>query len=481
MKKINKSLLTAAIMLGIAAVPESAKAIPVSGQLNRLVVLARFKDDPAFQMSRSDVNEMLNGDSPLSVKSYFNTVSNGKLTVDSKIFPVGNDPLEMTYCYYCYDSSVAAAYPECKSKEVSRLTDISIGFVIRQICDAVENDVNADDFDLDKDGFIDDFVIILRGGGRGTENGIHSSHTGTVSDRFITNNGEISLGDKRVRNYTILFERTSLATQCRYLLSNLGFPWLYLKKTGKERPVGTYDVMDGPELTLPLIYNRHKYSGGQWIGDIPVADANTTYTLQSADKPGINALRIPAGDNGEYFMAEYRDASGNYTDESGLLIYRVAPIETGTANDVPEVYICRSSEKGLDEAYFGDKFGRTAFNTGSDPKPVFSNGNTAPVDIHDIVIADGVAKFTTGDVDKTAVESIGENTANRIVWDRNSQSIRLYGDWIYAEIFNASGASMLRIDAPAEVENIDIHRLPSGIYIITASSLSGTRSIKIIK
>ena len=111
MKKINKSLLTAAIMLGIAAVPESAQAIPVSGQLNRLVVLARFKDDPAFQMSRSDVNEMLNGDSPLSVKSYFNTVSNGKLTVDSKIFPVGNDPLEMTYCYYCYDSSVAAAYP----------------------------------------------------------------------------------------------------------------------------------------------------------------------------------------------------------------------------------------------------------------------------------------------------------------------------------------------------------------------------------
>ena len=122
---------------------------------------------------------------------------------------------------------------------MSRLTYISIGFVIRQICDAVENDVNADDFDLDKDGFIDDFVIILRGGGRGTENGIHSSHTGTVSDRFITNNGEISLGDKRVRNYTILFERTSLATQCRYLLSNLGFPWLYLKKTGKERPVGT--------------------------------------------------------------------------------------------------------------------------------------------------------------------------------------------------------------------------------------------------
>lgn len=481
MKRIYKTLWATAMMLGIAAVPESTQAIPVSGQLNRLVVLARFKDDPAFQITHSEVNEILNGDNPLSVKSYFNTLSNGKLTVDSKIFPIGNDPLELNFCYYCYDNSVAAAYPECVSKEVSRLSDISIGFVIRQICDAVENDVNADDFDLDKDGFIDDFVIILRGGGRGTDNGIHSSQTGTVSDRFITNNGEIFLGDKRVRNYTILFERTSLATQCRYLLSNLGFPWLYLKKTGNDRPVGRYDVMDGPELSLPLVYNRHKYSGGKWIGEIPVAEANTTYTLQPVDESGINALRIPAGDNGEYFIAEYRDATGNYTDESGLLIYRVAPTQTGSAGDIPEIYVCRSSEKGLDEAYFGDTFGRTAFNSDSDPKPVFSNGNTAPVDIHDIVIADGVAKFTTGDVDKSAVESVGENTTDRIVWDRNSQSIRLYGDWNHAEVFNASGASMLRVDAPAPVENIDIHRLPSGIYFITATTSSSTRSIKIIK
>ena len=173
---------------------------------------------------------------------------------------------ELKYCFYCYDSDWSKSFPECKGKDISAgLADVSIGFIIRELAEKITSQVDGNLYDRDADGYIDDFVMVFRGGSRGTDKGVHSPQNGELSERFINANGDIELGGKKIKKYTILYERSSLATHCRFLLNELGFPYLYRSRSEYPRPVGMWDVMDGPELTLPLVIFR-RYMGRRYPG-----------------------------------------------------------------------------------------------------------------------------------------------------------------------------------------------------------------------
>ena len=462
---------------------------------NRIVVLARFQNDPDFEEPQSYYEEFFNGPGEMSVQSYFKALSNGKLKINSSIFPM-NEPTssehsyELKYCFYCYDSDWSKSFPECKGKDISAgLADVSIGFIIRELAEKITSQVDGNLYDRDADGYIDDFVMVFRGGSRGTDKGVHSPQNGELSERFINANGDIELGGKKIKKYTILYERSSLATHCRFLLNELGFPYLYRFRSEYPRPVGMWDVMDGPELTLPLVYNRWKYSGGTWVEDIPAIRSHATYTLNSADKPEKNAYKILTDDPTEFFVLEYsnnQNAYERHLPESGLLIYRVHTDKNGSTEPVPEFYVFRKDGEidqagDLNEALFSDINGRNIFSAASNPYPFISNGDRADIAISDIKIEGETLTFTTGDL-PSSVEEITSSKQLKLYYAPDTKNLSISGDWEHVSIKNLSGIDLLTEQNTSGdySQSISLQEYPKGVYLIVVNKDGHNETMKIV-
>lgn len=452
-----------------------------TGERNRIVVLARFLDDPDFDNPGSYYEEFFNGSGERSVQSYMRAVSNGKLKVNASIFPVpgqlvSEHSYELKYCFYCYDSMWAKSFPECKGKDISAgLADVSIGFIIKELAGKIATKIDGHVYDKDDDGYIDDFVIVLRGDGRGMDKGVHSPQTGELSDRYIRANGDIELGGKKIRNYTILYERNSLATHCRYLLNELGFPYLYRSRSDYPRPVGRWDVMDGPELTLPLVYNRWKYSGGAWTEDIPAVRSHAAYTLNSADKSTHNAYKVLTDDPNEFFVLEYRNNRHVYEQalpESGLLIYRVNTSQSGSVNQIPEFYVFRK-DGGFDKpgdlntTLFSDVNGRNRFDATSNPYPFVSNGELADIAISMIKIEGETLTFTTGNL-PSSIEEVASTEQLKLYYNPDTKRLSVGGDWENVSIKGFSGMELLSEQIPlgSDCHSVSLRGLSKGIYLV---------------
>lgn len=59
---------------------------------NRIVVLARFQNDPDFEEPQSYYEEFFNGPGEMSVQSYFKALSNGKLKMN--YYPIPQSELQ---------------------------------------------------------------------------------------------------------------------------------------------------------------------------------------------------------------------------------------------------------------------------------------------------------------------------------------------------------------------------------------------------
>ena len=425
---------------------------------NRIVVLARFQNDPDFEEPQSYYEEFFNGPGEMSVQSYFKALSNGKLKINSSIFPM-NEPTssehsyELKYCFYCYDSDWSKSFPECKGKDISAgLADVSIGFIIRELAEKITSQVDGNLYDRDADGYIE-------------------------------------LGGKKIKKYTILYERSSLATHCRFLLNELGFPYLYRSRSEYPRPVGMWDVMDGPELTLPLVYNRWKYSGGTWVEDIPAIRSHATYTLNSADKPEKNAYKILTDDPTEFFVLEYRNNQNAYErhlPESGLLIYRVHTDKNGSTEPVPEFYVFRKDGEidqagDLNEALFSDINGRNIFSAASNPYPFISNGDRADIAISDIKIEGETLTFTTGDL-PSSVEEITSSKQLKLYYAPDTKNLSISGDWEHVSIKNLSGIDLLTEQNTSGdySQSISLQEYPKGVYLIVVNKDGHNETMKIV-
>lgn len=467
----------------------------LTGERNRIVVLARFLNDPDFDEPQSYYEAFFNGPGERSVKSYFNALSNGKLQVNSSIFPAGSasaseHSYELKYCFYCYDSDWAKSFPECKGKDISAgLADVSIGFIIKELAEKITLQVDGSIYDKDADGYIDDFVMVFRGGSRGVDKGVHSPQHGELSERFIKANGDIELGGKKIKNYTILYERSSLATHCRFLLNELGFPYLYRSRSEYPRPVGMWDVMDGPELTLPLVYNRWKYSGGEWVDDIPAIRSNATYTLNSADKAEKNAYKILTDDPKEFFVLEYRNHQNAYEKhlpESGLLIYRVHTDRSGSTEQIPEFYVFRKDgevdkDGNLNEALFSDLNGRNIFGAVSNPFPFIGDGTPADIAISDIKIEGETLTFITGLL-PSSVEEIAASEQLKFYFATDTKTLTVCGVWDAFSLKSLSGVDLLteQNTSGGLSQSFSLQEYPKGVYLIVVKTKDRNKTSKVV-
>lgn len=463
-----------------------------AGTLSRTVVFARFLDDPEFDTPRSDYEQMFNG-AEGSLKSYFNTISCGNLEVESYLFPANtgtNTSIELDYCYYCYDSSWRGTYPNCKSSTITGKNDINIAFIIKELAGKIEHSgalPSDDDLDSDGDGFVDNFVVVLRGAGRGTGKGIYTPHVGTVSSTYTNAHGDIRLGGRAIRNYTITYERNSLDTHARFQLNSLGFPNLYPAMGTSPRFTGMWDPMDGPWLSMPLTYIRMKYSGGEWIKDIPVVSEPGEYTLD-ASVTG-NAFRMPSADPSQFWIVEYRDKLNEWESnipESGLLIYRVNTALSGVSGKNSEIYVCRKdgtlTEHGnVSEAAFSDANGRVSFGPSCNPCPFLADGSKSDTpDISDIIIAGGKAKFRVNSVAAGIDAAVAGDVWRVCVNPSAPDVLQVCGNNIESvAVYDMAGACAIS-RAAADCSAIDISSLARGVYLVRLSGNGNTLVRKIV-
>ncbi|WP_455584055.1 T9SS type A sorting domain-containing protein [Bacteroides sp.] len=476
---IQRLTISFLMVVGSVCMYLNAQTNLYTGTQNRMVVFARFNDDPEMDTPRTTFESMFNGEDH-SLKSYFKAISNGQLTVNSYLYPLnqgeGNTSFELKYCYYCYDSSWKGSYPNCKGEDITTSADINIGFIIKELAEKLESSEQlpeANELDSDNDGYVDNFVIVLRGAGRGPGKGIYTPQVGTVSEVFTKAHGPILLKGKTVRNYTITFERNSLETHCRFLLSYMGFPALYRAQGSYPRCVGVWDPMDGPHLSYPLVYNRMKYTNNKWISDIPQITEAGEYTLSSADSPGNNAYKIGSPDEHQYWVLEYRDntvAWENTLPEKGLLIYRVDTRYSGAITKNTEIYISHKDgtptvSGDVAEAAFSDANGRTAFNVSTNPYPFFTDGSTFDdLDISDIAITGDKITFRINKL-PTGIQNTDTEGWNIYVAP-GSRTLLLKGEGIEeAGLFDLSGRQ-LNIFSTVGQDAIDLSGFSAGIYIV---------------
>ena len=462
------------------------------GTQNRIVVFARFNGDPDIDSPRTNYESMFNGETN-SLKSYFKAISNDKLTINSLLYPVNTaagNSYELKYCYFCYDASWKGSYPNCKGSEITSLFDINIGFIIKDLAaklNASGELPEASALDSDNDGVIDNFVIVFRGAARGMGKGIYTPQIGEVSSAFTNTNGIIQLAGKTIKKYTITYERNSLETHCRFLLSNLGFPVQYRNMNALPRSVGAWDPMDGPQLSYPLVYNRMKYTNSNWISAIPQINTPGTYSLSSANNVTNNAYKILSSDPKQYWVLEYRNKSviwDTNLPESGLIIYRVNENFTGSVNSNSEVYLYRkdgtSSVVGdIINAPFSDLNGRTAFNSTSNPNSFFTNGTVSnDIDISDIKFDNGLVSFKVNTV-ILDVKTPDSNEWSLFV-EPSSRALQLRGEGIDDLTVHSVSGSLLLKSTVHGVSSVLLPNLKQGIYLATLKGKFGEKVIKFI-
>lgn len=474
------------LCMGLLALP-NREGVLLTGDARRLVVMAQFADGLSFEHGRDYYESFFNGRDEYSLQSYIKAISNNHLIVVSDIYPLGGDaPYVLKYCFYCYDSSTAKDFPACKGADISAgYTDVSIGFVVKELSEKI-GDIDASGYDKDNDGYIDDFVILLSGGGVGKNKGIQSPHVGEISERFISAHGEPRIGNKKIGRYTILYERNSLDTHCRFFLERHGFPYLYRSGDYLPRAVGQWDVMDGPLLTYPLVYSRWKYSLGQWVDDIPLLQPNKRYVLNSSDKSSGIAYKIETANPHEYFVMEYRNnqtAYNRHLPSSGLLVYRVNDTITGVLTDVPEIYLFRKDgtvgmNGDLSKAAFSMANASPVFDKQTNPFPFMADGTVVDIALYGIEEqGDGTLAFCTGEFAGT--ESF---VVNNLSAYPNPATGYLYvtGDWNNLRFWSIDGRVVLTSRHWDAVTKVDVRHLPEGIYLLEVIRDSGSVIMKVV-
>lgn len=461
-----------------------------TGNQNRIVVFARFNGDPEIDTPRNHFEAMFNGNDH-SLISYFKAISNDKLTVNSLLYPVNSSSFELKYCYYCYDTSWKGSYPNCKGNDITSLYDINIGFIIRELATKLESSGNlpdAADMDIDNDGYVDNFVIVFRGAGRGPGKGVHTPQIGTVSTTFTNANGDILLNGKIIRNYTITYERNSLETHCRFLLSYMGFPNQYRNLKTLPRATGQWDPMDGPLLSYPLVYNRVKYTNGNWIDNIPQITETGIYSLNSANNPTNNAYKLLSSTGNEFWVLEYRDKNVSWDSpipESGLIIYRVNPVYNGSIGANAEIYLYRKDGSpavsgDIADAPFSNLNSRMVFNSGSNPFAFMSDGSTSyDINISDIAFDGNKISFSVNKV------YVGTNNLLTEAWKvypsvSSATVLNVEGDGVEKlSIYNTSGQLLAVYDVRTE-KTIQLSQSLNGIIIAKLSGMKNEKVFKIV-
>ena len=381
------------------------KNAPHTGTINNLVVFIRFSGEAEFTTATSFFTNMLNDTTAgaNSLRNYYLEVSYNALTVNSTLYPTpGGTVLSYqdghTRGYYQpYSGTNTGGYSgdtDRRLREHTLLRD-AITYI-----NGLGQFPSGASIDGDNDGIVDSLTFIVSGGPTAWST-LLWPHQWSLYTYTVTING------KTIQNYSFHLN-DFLASEGTGVLAHemfhaLGAPDLYHYSSDGLAPVGAWDVMENTQNPPQHMGCYMKYKYGLWISSIPVLSATGTYTLNPVTSSTNNCYKIASNSATEYFVVEYRRATGPFEGSlpgTGLLVYRINTlVSEGNRNGPPdEVYIYRpggtlSVNGSVNTANFSSTVGRTAINNSTNPSSFLSNGSAGGLNLCNIGASNATISF----------------------------------------------------------------------------------------
>jgi M6 family metalloprotease-like protein len=365
---------------------------PSRGNVSNIVISIRFRDQAATTFTSADYEKLFNDQEELSLKSYYQEVSGQQLILSSHFLPRSADGIILEYAD-THPRSYYSPYHEINNPGGY----VSNGWITRQQT-LLENAVkwagadiiaSGQDFDVNKDGFIDNIMFVFQGAGDAWGDILWPS-SGFMFE-------PLTIGDKKVGTFNkLLSEMMGPEVSCHEFFHSLGAPDLYRYYNRDIDPAGAWDIMGYSVGQQMSVYMKWRY--GRWLDKLPEATQSGTYSLLPVSKNPFHAWKIPSPAGiAEYFVAEYRQKEGVSDSnlpqdyEDGLIIYRVdTRTNWGNAYGPPdELYVFRyggdSVLNGMvNHAALSAESGRTLLNAETNPALVMSNRTPALIEISQV-------------------------------------------------------------------------------------------------
>jgi len=388
---------------------------PTTGEINNIVVFIKFADQVEFVHPLSEYSERFNTGTP-SLQQYYAEVSYSQLAIQSHFYPDnGGAPFPVSYHdsynrghYEAYDAITNPdGYPVDENgdpaDDEARIREHTL---LRNAVAAVAAQVPADlNIDSDDDGLVDNVCFVIRGSEVGWSD-LLWPHMWVLWS-FDPDLGDMPGGNATINGITVWTYNfniddftgsagSGVGVLAHEMFHTLGAPDLYHYNYDGLEPVGSWDLMEqsGDPPHHMGAYMKYRYGG--WIPTIPEISSKGIYSLTPLTSSQNNCYKIASpSSTSEYFVVEYRRQEGTYESTvpgTGLLVYRINSTLDGEGNaDGPpdEVYLFRPggtlSINGSPElAHFSIDYGRSEFNSITDPYPFLSDGSPGGIGISNI-------------------------------------------------------------------------------------------------
>ena len=324
-----------------------------TGVARILVLLIQFSDtaaNPSHDGAYFDSRLNSTGGSVRSVRSYYQEVSRGALTLNATIISTwftSAHPMS----YYGADSSTGV--------------DDANGPIYRLVVEAVrlaDPSVNFASFDTNGDGVVDHLMVVHAGAGQESNPGQKDliwSHRWAVLDADPTTPGSQSLTADGVQiyGYTMESEDFVVGTVTHEFGHDLGLPDLY-DTDGSSHGAGIWDPMaegswnGNPAGSSPAHMSAWSLMRLGWVTPTDVTTSLVGTSIDAVETSGkVFRLSIP-GSIQEYFLIENRQPLGFDAGlpGSGLLIWHVDDSQTSNDQDTHRLVDLLEA----DEASMGD-------------------------------------------------------------------------------------------------------------------------------
>ncbi len=300
---------------------------PHTGDVHALVILVQFSDIKFSVSNPHDYyTDFLNKEgfsadkATGSVRDYFITSSMGQFMPTFDLF--GPVTLPNNCAYYGANDVFG--------------NDKRPGDMVYDACRLLDSEINFADYDLNKDGKVDNVYIIYAGQGEasyGSENTIWP-HRWTMEDAY----GSIPKFDgKGVNDYGCCneWEETTvdgIGTFCHEFSHVMGLPDIYYTGSNYYSPLnyvtpGSWSVLDyGPynnDGRTPPVYSAFERNAMGWIDPI-VLSGDDSIELRDLEDSNDVAI-VLTDDKNEFFLFENRQQTGwdTYLPGHGMLVWHV--------------------------------------------------------------------------------------------------------------------------------------------------------------
>jgi M6 family metalloprotease-like protein len=345
-----------------------------TGVAKIVVLLIDFTDvreasghDPAYFDAR------MNAGSPThSVRSYYQEISRGALTLNATIIPTwfhSTHPMS----YYGADSASGV--------------DDANGPIYRLVTEAVrlaDPTVDFSQFDTNGDGVVDHVMVVHAGGGQEsdpTNKDLIWSHRWAVldADPSVPGSQPLTADGVQIYGYTMESEDFVIGTVAHEFGHDLGLPDLY-DTDGSSNGAGIWDIMSlgswtgSPAGSSPAHMSAWSLIRLGWVTPTEVTSSLVGTSIDAVENSGkVFRLSIP-GTTQEYFLIENRQPIGfdAALPGSGLLIWHVDDSQTSNDQDTHRLLDLEEMDEGVSGDHpidSGDPWHDTATGWGPETAP----------------------------------------------------------------------------------------------------------------